>query len=220
MAVRVERLLPLAARRRHHPPRAGQAQAVEGGEAACQALDEVALRGILSFRPEDYPQWRVQTAVATIIDTGCRIDEVLSSRVRDLDLANTLLTVIGKGDKQRIVPFSFELRKRLVRFGQVKAQQEVPGEWMFPARDGGKWHQRNALRSYYLLLKRLGLPRSGFHLLRHSFATQYLKARGDVVRLSRVLRHSGIGTTMRYVHLVTTDLQAPHQRLSILNRLR
>ena len=149
-----------------------------------------------------------------------RIDEVLSSRVRDLDLANTLLTVIGKGDKQRIVPFSFELRKRLVRFGQVKAQQEVPGEWMFPARDGGKWHQRNALRSYYLLLKRLGLPRSGFHLLRHSFATQYLKARGDVVRLSRVLRHSGIGTTMRYVHLVTTDLQAPHQRLSILNRLR
>jgi integrase/recombinase XerD len=155
-----------------------------------KTLDEAALRGILSFRPKDYPQWRVQTAVATIIDTGCGIDEVLSARVPHFDLDNTLLTVIGKGDKQRIVPFSFELRKRLVRFGQVRARREVRGEWMFPARDGGKWHQRNALRSYYLLLKRLGLPPSGFHRLRHSFATEYLKAGGDVVRLSRVLGHS------------------------------
>ena len=71
-----------------------------------------------------------------MIDTGCRIDEVLSAKVRDFDLDNTLLTVIGKSDKQRIVPFSFELRKRLVRFGLVKSQQDVPGEWMFSARDG------------------------------------------------------------------------------------
>jgi hypothetical protein len=81
--------------------------------------------------------------------------------VHDFDFDNLLLTVVGKGDKQRIVPLSFALRKQLIRFGKIKERDDVPGEWMFPARDGGKWHQRNALRSYYLLLERLGLPKSG-----------------------------------------------------------
>ena len=106
------------------------------------------------------------------------------------------------------------------RFGKIKECDGVPGEWMFPARDGGKWHQRNALRSYYVLLGRLGLPKSGFHRLRHTFATEYLKHGGDVVRLSKILGHTEVSTTMKYLHLVTADLQALHQRLSILNRLR
>jgi len=63
-------------------------------------------------------------------------------------------------------------------------------------------------------------PQNGFHLLRHTFATQYLRAGGDVVRLSIILGHSEISTTMKYLHLLTEDLQRPHQGLSILNRLR
>ncbi len=112
------------------------------------------------------------------------------------------------------------MRKQLIRFAKIKERHDVPGEWMFPAPDGGKWHQRNALRSHYLLLRRLGVPKSGFHRLRHTFAKQYLKHGGDVVRLCKILGHSEVSTTMKYLHLVTADLQAPHQRLSILNRLR
>ena len=48
----------------------------------------------------------------------------------------------------------------------------------------------------------------------------HVRAGGDVVRLSRILGHSHISTTMRSVHLLTEDLQRPHQGLSILNRLR
>ncbi len=73
-----------------------------------KTLDEAALRAILTFKPHGYPQWRVHTAVSAILDTGCRIDEVLSATVRDFDCENLLLTVVGKGDKQRLVPFSFE----------------------------------------------------------------------------------------------------------------
>jgi len=145
---------------------------------------------------------------------------VLNTRVTDFDLDNLLLTVYGKGRKERRVPFSIELRKVLFRFGQFKERSEITSPLMFPAREGGKWEQRNALRSHYCLLKRLGLPQSGFHLLRHTFATQYLRAGGDVVRLSIILGHSEISTTMKYLHLLTEDLQRPHQSLSILNRLR
>ena len=104
-----------------------------------KTLDEKALRAIIGFRPKGYPQWRVHTAVCTILDTGCRINEVLTAPVRDFDLDNVLLTIVGKGDKQRIVPISFERRKRLIRFGQFKERHSVPAEWMFPARDGGSW---------------------------------------------------------------------------------
>jgi integrase/recombinase XerD len=92
---------------------------------------------------------------------------------------------------------------------------------VFPSLSGGKWSQRNALRSYYLLQANLNLPsKSGFHRLRHTFATEYLRAGGDVVRLSIILGHSEISTTIKYLHLLTEDLQRPHQGLSILNRLR
>ena len=181
---------------------------------------EPALRLILGYRPKTFIAWRVHAVACTILDTGCRIDELLTARGSDFDFDNLLLTVVGKGRKQRRVPFSIELRKLLFRFAQVKHRATVKSDLMFPARDGGPWQHRNARRSYYCLLKRLGLPQSGFHLLRHTFATQYLRNGGDVVRLSIILGHSEVSTTMKYLHLLTEDLQRPHQSLSILNRLR
>jgi integrase/recombinase XerD len=145
---------------------------------------------------------------------------VLSARSADFDFDNLLLTVYGKGRKERRVPLGIELRKLLFRFCQFKERAGIRSDLMFAAREGGRWEQRNALRSYYCLLRRLGLPQSGFRLLRHTFATQYLRNGGDVVRLSIILGHSEVSTTMKYLHLLTEDLQRPHQSLSILNRLR
>jgi integrase/recombinase XerD len=179
-----------------------------------------ALRLILGFRPHTFVLWRVHTVACAALDTGCRIDELLTAGVEDFDLDNLLLTVVGKGRKQRRVPISIQLRKLLFRFAQVKQRAGITSDLMFQARDGGEWEHRNARRSFYCLLNRLGLPQSGFHLLRHTFATQYLRNGGDVVRLSIVLGHSEVSTTMKYLHLLTEDLQRPHQGLSILNRLR
>jgi integrase/recombinase XerD len=128
---------------------------------------EAALRAILTCHPKTFPHRRVHALVSTILDTGCRIEEMLIARVADFDFDNLLLTVYGKGRKERRVPFSTELRRLLFRFGQVKDHAGIRSELIFPAREGGRWQKRNALRSYYCLLKRLGLPRSGFHRLRH-----------------------------------------------------
>jgi len=140
--------------------------------------EKPALRLLLGFRPKTFISWRVHSVACTILDTGCRIDELLTARVIDFDFDSLLLTVVGKGRKQRKVPFSIELRKLLFRFGQIKQRAEVQSELMFPARDGVQWEHRNARRSYYCLLKNLGLPQSGFHLLRHTFATEYLRHGG------------------------------------------
>ena len=182
--------------------------------------DAAALRKLIGFRPKTYVECRVHAVVCTILDSGCRINELLTVGVGDFDMDNLLVTVNGKGRKERKVPFSVELRKVLFRFEKVKERTAVRSELMFPARDGGPWEHRNARRSLYCFLKRLAIPQSGFHLLRHTFATQYLRNGGDVVRLSIILGHSDVSTTMKYLHLLTEDIQRPHQSLSILNRLR
>jgi site-specific recombinase XerD len=66
--------------------------------------------------------------------------------------------------------------------------------------------------------QKLGLKRFGFHRLRHTFATEYLRRGGDVVRLSRTLGHTQITTTMRYLHLLTEDLSIEHVKVSILGQ--
>lgn len=178
------------------------------------------LKQLLLFKPRTFNQWRLYVLVATILDTGCRIDEVIKLPVAQVDMDNLLLTVNGKGSKERKIPFSFELRKLLFRYGQFKEKHGIGYRLMFPSRRGTVWSQRNALRSYYILLERVGLPKSGFHRLRHTFATQYLRQGGQVVRLSKQLGHSSITTTMKYEHLQVDDLKEAHQQLSPLNRLR
>jgi integrase/recombinase XerD len=64
------------------------------------------------WKPKHKSFWqrRLHLLIKFLLDTGCRISEALSIRVRDIDMDNMLLTLDGKGRKQRIVPFSFELR--------------------------------------------------------------------------------------------------------------
>lgn len=184
-----------------------------------QVLTSDQLRRLVAFRPKSYSQWRSYVLACTLLDTGIRIDEALGLRQADVDLDNLLLKVRGKGRKERIVPFSFELRRTLARWRQVLSRNRWEPELVFATRVGSRLGQRNALRAHYALLRRVGIPQSGFHRLRHTFATSYLQNGGDVVRLSRVLGHSQLTTTMRYLHLAVADLQKPHQQLSILNRM-
>jgi integrase/recombinase XerD len=147
------------------------------------------------------------------------VQELLDAEVSAFDFDDLLLTVVGKGDKQRRVPFSIELRKILYRYQQHREVLGVPASCRltFPEHAGRPWEQRNALRSFYVWQDRLGLsPRVGFHRLRHTFATEYLRRGGDIVRLSRSLGHTEIATTMNYLQLVTDDLSKEHLKVSLL----
>jgi site-specific recombinase XerD len=186
-------------------------------------LTEAQVRTLLAVRPRGFRQWRRYAVICLLLDTGLRIDEALSVTTEDLDFDNLLLTVRnGKGRKDRIVPVSVETRKVLWSYARVRANTTgaCGSPLWFPSGNGGRWRQRNSLRSLYNLQQQLGLPQFGWHRLRHTFATSWVRAGGDVVRLSRVLGHASLQMTMRYQHLDTADLQVAHQHLSLINRLR
>jgi len=182
-------------------------------------LDDAKMLALINYRPRTFAQFMAHAAIMLILDTGLRISEALNLRLDDVDADNLILKMFGKGQKERLVPFSPELRKRLYRFEKLKAQKGVGGDFILGGFSGARWEKRNSSASLYLLQAKLGLPKFGWHRLRHTFATNYLRHGGDIVRLSMVLGHTQITTTQRYLHLLTEDLSASHQKVSILNRL-
>jgi len=79
--------------------------------------------------------------------------------------------------------------------------------------------RRNELRDVKTLCRRLGItaPARTLHALRHSFSVNYLRRGGSVFHLQKVLGHSSLEMTRRYANLVTADLSAVHERLSLLS---
>jgi integrase/recombinase XerD len=174
------------------------------------------VRRIAEHKPKDWYGVRLHALILTLFDTGLRIDEALSLTRDCVDFDQLLLTVKGKGNKQRQVPFSNELRKTLWRF----AQKDHTGNLMFSTRDGLKLGRRVVLRDFKLLCGRLGIvpPRRTLHATRHTFALNYVRSGGDVFRLQRVLGHSTLDQTRKYVNLQTEDLQEVHNALTPLCR--
>jgi integrase/recombinase XerD len=157
---------------------------------------------------------RAYVAAAIALDTGARISEILSLKRQDIDLHDDLITINkGKGNKQRRVPISFPLRQILYKFLKHHVPEEF--EYVFATKTGKVVHYSSIDAD----LKRLGIQlgikcRLSYHKLRHSFATGYINRGGDVSKLQRVLGHTNISTTARYLHHSVEDLQRDHAMYS------
>ena len=174
------------------------------------------IRRLIEFKPKRKSEQRLHTLACLLLDSGLRIDEALSLRSEDVDLDNFLLRVHGKGGKDRVIPISVEMRKLMWRWLKT---QRGDGGLIFPTRTGTKLNYRNTLDDFKRLGKHLKITgvRFSFHTLRHTFAVNYIRNGGDVFRLQRVLGHSTLEMTRRYVNLQTSDLQAVHSKLSLLS---
>ena len=175
------------------------------------------IRQLIAWKPKGKYQKRLRVVILFLLDTGCRISEALTLRVRDLDMENLLVTLDGKGRKQRVVPFSFELRRAMFRY--ITESKKTLDSLLFANRSGTKLGRRNVLRDVKLLCKRLGFnpPARTLHAFRHTFAVHYLRKGGSVFHLQKVLGHSTLEMTRRYANLMTEDLQAVHERVSLLS---
>jgi integrase/recombinase XerD len=172
---------------------------------------------LIAWKPRGRCQRRLYLLVLFLLDTGCRITEALTLHVRDIDLDNLLVTLDGKGRKQRVVPFSFELRRVLYRF--IADHGRKPDLLLFASRNETRLGRRVMLRDVKLRCKRLGFdpPARTLHAFRHTFAINYLRKGGSVFHLQKVLGHSSLEMTRRYANLMTEDLQAVHERVSLLS---
>jgi integrase/recombinase XerD len=182
-------------------------------------LTEAQVKLLVSWKPKakKFYERRLHLLTLLLLDTGCRITEALTLRGADVDMENMLITFDGKGRKQRIVPFSFTLRKALHRFSADFGRK--PDYLLFATVDEMPVRRMTALRGMKLLCERLGFhpPGRTLHAFRHTFAVNYLRRGGSVFHLQKCLGHSSLEMTRRYANLVTADLQAVHERVSLLS---
>lgn len=187
-------------------------------------LTTAQISAILSFKPNGSLNLiRAHLVALTILDCGLRASEVLGLSHNDIDLDNLVLRIIGKGGKHRLIPCSAELRKVLWRFQSQGNGGSLPVaiNYFFGTKSNTKVSVRNLERDFQVLGKKLGITGIRFspHTLRHTFAVMYLRNGGNLEFLRRILGHSSLITTQKYLKsLGVEDLQAVHSSLSCLTR--
>jgi len=175
------------------------------------------VKRLLHGTPRGMNQKRSKTLLTLLFDTGLRIGEAVGLEQQNGDFDNLMLRILGKGNRERIVPISPECRKALWRFCSDSKRQYV-----FGTRSGLKMSTRNAYRDLKDYAAHCGV--SGKHVhphaFRHYFAVTYLRNNGDLYRLSRILGHSNITTTSIYLRSTGIDqLREAHAQCSPLRRL-
>ena len=146
----------------------------------------------------DAPRYR--TMLTVCYGCGLRLSEVLALRVGDIDGERKLLRVEqGKGAKDRLVPLSPTLLEALRAYWR----RYRPHEWLFAGRCGAALSPTALQKAYTRAKRQAGVTKpGGIHALRHAYASHQLAAGLNVERLQRLMGHSSIHTTLRYVHWV------------------
>ena len=145
---------------------------------------------------------------------GLRLSEVLHLRVADLDGGRGVLWVRGgKGGKDRGVPLPPALLAELRAYWRAHR----PADYLFVNRRGRPLHRATLPRAFAKALARSRLTKPAtVHTLRHCYATHLLEAGMDLPTLQRLLGHSSVPTTMRYLHLRSERLRQVRSPLELL----
>ncbi|NZA27814.1 tyrosine recombinase XerC [Luteimonas sp. SJ-92] len=165
-----------------------------------QVLDPDEAKALVEV-PTDVPLGLRDRAILELFySSGLRLSELCALRWRDLQLDDGLVTVLGKGSKQRSVPVGSHARRALAAWrAETGAAADAP---VFPGRGGAPITPRAVQLRLRLLAQRQGLfKRVHPHLLRHSFASHVLESSGDLRGVQELLGHADIATTQIYTHL-------------------
>ncbi|MDR3575042.1 MAG: site-specific integrase [Anaerolineaceae bacterium] len=128
---------------------------------------EAQVKLLVRWKPKDKYDRRVHTLILTLLDTGCRVTEALTLCVDGIDMDNLLMRLDGKGRKQRLVPFSVDLRRALYR--QIKENKLEPYDRVFGTRKGTEWDRHNAIDWVKGICRELGFEPPARTL--HAFGT-------------------------------------------------
>jgi len=153
--------------------------------------------------PTDVPLGlRDRALLELFYSSGLRLSELCMLRWRDLDLASGTVTVLGKGNRQRIVPVGSHARTALEAWRVAPGKRSDGDAPVFPGRGGAPISQRAVQLRLKLLAQRQGLFKHVHpHMLRHSFASHILESSGDLRGVQELLGHADIATTQIYTHL-------------------
>ena len=176
------------------------------------------VRRLLAAPPGHTPLGRRDRALLeTLYSAGLRVSELVGLNLADVDLADGVAVVRGKGKKERLAllgdPAKAALTAWLADRTEILAERGRESPAVFLNRNGGRLTTRSVGRLLARHLKTAGLdPRTTPHTLRHSFATHMLDAGADIRGVQELLGHKSLTTTQVYTHVTTKRLQQSYHK--------
>lgn len=147
---------------------------------------------------------RDAAVIELLYATGIRVSELCALDLSDVDLNGAFIRVLGKGGKERVVPFHANCGQVLHRYlttGRPQLAKE-PQQAFFLGNRGGRLNDRVIRRMLAETSQQIGsTKRVHPHQLRHSFATHLLEGGADLRGIQELLGHASLGTTQRYTHV-------------------
>ena len=146
--------------------------------------------------------------------SGIRVSELCGLNLGDIDQSRNTLSVIGKGDRQRVVPLGIPAVKALQNYlsnGRGEFLNSKSADAVFLGSRGKRIDQRTVREVVYEAMKAVGAT-MGPHGLRHSAATHLLEGGADLRTVQEILGHASLATTQIYTHVSPERLQSAYKQ--------
>lgn len=155
----------------------------------------------VDFFGEDFEGSRNRLMIEMFYMTGIRLSELINLTLRDIDPAALSVKVLGKRNKERIVPFPLSFKIRIEEYLAKRAEINSNSEFLFITAKGAKIYEKLV---YRVVLKYLELvttiDKKSPHVLRHTFATHMLNNGADLNAIKELLGHANLSATQVYTH--------------------
>jgi site-specific recombinase XerD len=170
--------------------------------------------------PEGY---RDQAIILTLLDTALRVSELAGITLDDLRLEEGTVKVLGKGNKERLVPIGKKVQRALWHYiSRYRPEPEQPKcKLLFLTREGTPLNKDRIQKMMAQRGRKAGIKgvRCSPHTLRHTAAISFLRNGGDVFSLQRLLGHSSLEMTRRYCEVADVDVKNAHLTASPVDNL-
>lgn len=158
---------------------------------------------------DSFEEVRARTIIIMFYETGVRVSELVGLDLKDVDEVSREIKVLGKGNKQRIVPFGNELSEALRDYLKIREDNfGAKYSALFLTKEG---ERMNAQGVRYIVKKQLSkvssLKKKSPHVLRHTFATAMLNHNAGIENLKKLLGHAKVSTTEIYAHTTFEQLK-------------
>ena len=193
------------------PKRGSSLPGVLKHDEANRLLDIAAVRA----DDDDPVHVRDRAVLELLYASGIRVGELVGLDIDDLDLRERLVRVMGKGSKERIVPFGGPASTALQAWLDVRTRLATAGSGpaLFLGRRGRRVDARQVREVVHVLLSHLpDAPDLGPHGLRHSAATHLLDGGADLRMVQELLGHASLATTQIYTHVSVDRLRSSYER--------
>jgi integrase/recombinase XerC/integrase/recombinase XerD len=158
--------------------------------------------------------------VALMLDCGLRRNEALYLDYDNVHISQGIIKVIGKGQKERIVPLGLYTKKLLLKYiNGFRPMPEYDTKRLFISKDLKPMTENSIKQLFLRLRKKCKIDRLHPHMLRHTFATKYLMNGGDVFSLQQILGHTSLEMVRKYSHIASAYMINNHKRFSPLDNL-